>query len=81
MPRRRTRKTVRRISYRPRKKVHQVGKSNTRRDLRYHAKRVGKRRSRAGRIYYEYRRNRTDVGKKVTRKRKGKRKRDVLGWL
>jgi hypothetical protein len=48
------------------KKFHQTGRTNVRIDMRLGALKPGKRRSRTGHIYYEYRRNRSDMpGKKV----------------
>jgi len=44
-------------------KRRQTGKSNKSRDRRYSARKPGKRRSGSGKIYYEYRKNRTDIHK------------------
>lgn len=44
------------------KRLYQIGTSNIKYDLRYKAKKPGRRRSeKSGRIYYEYRRNRSDL--------------------
>ncbi len=40
---------------------HQTGSSDPVRDRRYHALPPGKRVSRSGRVYYEYRRNRSGL--------------------
>lgn len=40
--------------------TRQTGKSHTRRDTNLKAMQPGKRRSASGKIYYEYRKNRTD---------------------
>lgn len=45
------------------KKGHQIGKSNTRRDMTRHAKKPGKRKSKHNKTYYEHRRNRSDRGR------------------
>jgi len=42
-------------------RARQTGKSKRRNDLYFSALQPGKRRSRRGRIYYEYRRNRSDM--------------------
>ena len=39
----------------------QTGKTNTRRDKLLRAKKPGKRRSKSGNVYYESRKNRSDV--------------------
>jgi len=41
---------------------HRIGKSNIPRDHLYLALKPGKRKSRYGHIYYEHRKNRSDVG-------------------
>ncbi|MEM4364076.1 MAG: hypothetical protein QXS90_02235 [Candidatus Diapherotrites archaeon] len=38
-----------------------LGKSNTKRDKLFRAKKPGKRKSKSGKTYYEYRRNRADL--------------------
>lgn len=43
------------------KSIRQIGKSNLSRDRLFKAKMPGKRVSKSGNVYYEYRRNRTDV--------------------
>ena len=46
--------------------TRQTGRSHTQRDKAVGAMQPGKRRSASGRIYYEYRKNRSDLrGKKV----------------
>jgi hypothetical protein len=50
--------------YNPRKKMHQTGKSNIKKDSKRTAKAPGKRISKNGNIYYEYRKNRSDMPKK-----------------
>ena len=47
------------------KSSRQIGKSNVSKDIRKKAMRPGKRISKNGKIYYEYRKNRTDLKKKV----------------
>jgi len=48
------------------KKYHQIGRSNLIIDAMLSAKKPGKRRSRSGKTYYEYRRNRSDMpGKRI----------------
>ncbi|MEM4301532.1 MAG: hypothetical protein QXQ70_03070 [Candidatus Caldarchaeum sp.] len=42
-------------------KLPQIGSSDRKHDLYYHALKPGKRRSRTGKIYYERRRNRSDA--------------------
>jgi len=42
-------------------KEHQVGKSNISRDKKRNALLAGKRKSKTGKIYYEYRKNRSDL--------------------
>jgi len=42
---------------------HQTGKTNFAADFQRKAEKPGKRRSEAGNVYYEHRRNRSDVGK------------------
>lgn len=49
------------VSYKPRKKLHQTGSSSAYLDKKLKAKAPGKRKSRSGRIYYEYRKNRSDM--------------------
>lgn len=45
---------------------YQIGESIFAKDMKYIAMPPGKRKSKSGNIYYEYRKNRTDVkGKKV----------------
>jgi len=39
----------------------QIGKSNVRYDKRQKAKKPGKRKSSSGKVYYEYRKNRSDM--------------------
>ena len=62
---------MRKRKAKPRPKVlkpsnRQTGKSSVRRDAKRKALRPGKRRSKSGKIYYEYRKNRSDVkGKRV----------------
>jgi len=60
-------------------KRRQTGKSNLKHDKRHHALAPGKRVSRSGKVYYEYRANRSDlrkseVGKKKSKKKKKRRK-------
>ena len=43
----------------------QTGKSHLKADKRRQALKPGKRVSKTGKIYYEYRRNRSEVGKKL----------------
>jgi hypothetical protein len=57
------------------KSTRQTGTSNISKDKRLKAKAPGKRRSRKGKIYYEYRKNRSDVkGRDTPTTRKQKRK-------
>lgn len=66
MPRKKThRKRAGGIRYRPRKKKHQTGKTHLKQDRLYIAKKPGKKRSRSNKKYYEYRRNRTDMGRRI----------------
>lgn len=44
-------------------KYHQTGRSNKRIDRKLHAKKAGKRTSESGNVYYERRKNRSDVRK------------------
>jgi hypothetical protein len=51
---------------RPKKKYHQTGKSDYTLDKLLKAKVPGKRKTKKGTIYYEYRKNRSDMpGKKI----------------
>jgi hypothetical protein len=53
----------------------QTGKSNLKKDRQRHALAPGKRISRSGRIYYEYRKNRSDLRKReVPQKKRSRRK-------
>ncbi len=45
---------------RPKGHMHQTGKSDYKRDKKRTAKKPGKRKSKSGKVYYEYRRNRSD---------------------
>jgi hypothetical protein len=65
----RRRKSVprkKKASYKPRKRIHQNGTSSKKRDRLVSAKPPGKRRSKAKKVYYEYRRNRSDMPGKLT---------------
>jgi hypothetical protein len=53
-------------AYKPRKPVHQTGKSSRKIDKRIRAKAPGKRKSSSGATYYEYRRNRSDMPGQMT---------------
>lgn len=67
----RTRKVRRKLKTYHRKKImnhlvlkagdHQYGKSNKKIDKRFRAMKPGKRISASGEVYYEYRRNRSDL--------------------
>jgi len=46
---------------RRKKKLHQTGKTTPWLDVMLSAKKPGKRRSKRGKIYYEYRKNRSDM--------------------
>ena len=43
----------------------QIGKSNRTRDALYRAKKPGKRKTKYGTVYYEYRKNRSDLKKDI----------------
>lgn len=62
------RKTVphKKKGYKPTKPVHQTGTSSRSRDKLVKAKPPGKRRSKGGKTYYEYRKNRSDMPGKLT---------------
>lgn len=53
-------------NYKPRKPTHQTGSSSKKRDEMVKALPPGKRRSAGGSIYYEYRKNRTDMPGRMT---------------
>jgi hypothetical protein len=49
------------VRYYKNKRYHQIGKSVKMVDLLYKSKKPGKRISKQGKVYYEYRRNRSDM--------------------
>jgi hypothetical protein len=49
------------VKYHKHKKYHQIGTSVKALDTIFKAKRPGKRKSKKGKVYYETRRNRTDM--------------------
>jgi hypothetical protein len=54
------------VRYYKNKKYHQIGSSVKVIDLLYKSKKPGKRISKQGKVYYEYRRNRSDMpGKRL----------------
>jgi hypothetical protein len=53
-------------AYKPRKPIHQTGKTSRKIDKRIKAKAPGKRKSSSGATYYEYRRNRSDMPGQMT---------------
>ena len=53
------------MKVRVRAHYRQTGKTNKRIDKRYSAKKPGKRISKNGNVYYEYRRNRSDLDRKL----------------
>lgn len=64
MKRRKYKKRItKKIKKRRIKKYRQIGKSVLKYDRRFKAKKPGKRKSSTGNIYYEYRTNRSDIGR------------------
>lgn len=61
------RKTVpKKKGYKPRKPIHQTGHSSKKIDERVKAKAPGKRKAKSGKVYYEYRKNRSDMPGRMT---------------